>query len=56
MREQAPRCSDDNVCTARDGLFPLREILAAADADKDRFKRELSAKLDAFIAGREKTA
>lgn len=34
----------------------VREILAASDADKDRFKRELAAKLDAFIAGRERTA
>ncbi|MEX0859753.1 MAG: patatin-like phospholipase family protein [Cucumibacter sp.] len=33
----------------------IREMLAASDADKDRFKRELAGKLDAFIGAREKT-
>jgi NTE family protein len=33
----------------------VREIIAAADADKERFKRELAGKLEAFSAAPEKT-
>ncbi|WP_127144789.1 patatin-like phospholipase family protein [Pelagibacterium montanilacus] len=33
----------------------VREIIAASDADKDRFKRELAAKLEAFIGDRQRT-
>ncbi len=43
---------------ARFGAFEywrIREILAASDADKDRFKRELTDKLEAFIAAPERT-
>jgi NTE family protein len=37
-------------------FWRVREILEESDKDKDRFKRELSAKVEAFIAGQQKTS